>query len=126
MINSVLNHRLNSYMTLQAGVSASYTKASYYKTVRDLMGGEFWLDIDPFSDRDITLAPELLQNDLDNPNRKVCEGDKFGYNYDIHAIKANAWIQNMINLAHWDINYGVDMSYTQFYRYGHMRNGRSP
>lgn len=126
MINSVLNHRLNSYMTLQAGVNASYTKASYYKTVRDLMGGEFWLDIDPFSDRDITLAPELLQNDLDNPNRKVYEGDKFGYNYDIHAIKANAWIQNMINLAHWDINYGVDMSYTQFYRYGHMRNGRSP
>jgi len=82
-----------------------------------------------------TLSPILeelrgcdkqYENDLDNPNRKVYEGDKFGYNYDIHAIKANAWIQNMINLAHWDINYGVDMSYTQFYRYGHMRNGRSP
>lgn len=126
MFNSYLNTAIDDVVALQAGVDFNYTRSSNYKTIRDLLGGEFWTDIDPFSDRDITLAPELLQNDLDNPNRKVYEGDKFGYNYEIHAIKANAWIQNMINLAHWDINYGVDMSYTQFYRYGHMRNGRSP
>jgi hypothetical protein len=123
---STIYHRLNSTTTLQGGVSVSYTKGSYYKTIRDLLGGEYWLDIDPFSDRELTIAPDNLQNDLDNPNRKVYKGDKFGYNYDIHVLKANAWLQNVINLPQWDINYGVDMSYTQFYRYGHMRNGRSP
>ncbi len=94
--------------------------------MRDLLGGQYWLDIDPFSDREVTIAPDLLQNDLDNPNRKVYKGDKFGYNYDIHAIKANVWIQNMINLPQWDINYGLNMAYTQFYRDGKMRNGRAP
>lgn len=123
---SNLNHRLNDHSSLQGGLSFSYTKASYYKTVRDLMGGEFWVDVDPFSDREITIAPDLLQNDVDNPNRKVYKGDKFGYDYDINAVKVNAWIQNTINLPKWDVNYGLNMSFLQFYRDGHMRNGRSP
>lgn len=123
---SNVNHRLNQYMTLQGGVSGSYTRASYYKTIKDLLGGEFWVDIDPFSDREITIAPEKLQNDLDNPNRKVYEGDKFGYNYEIHATKLSAWLQNRITLPQWDINYGLQLDYLQFHRVGNMRNGRSP
>lgn len=126
MLSSYINTRINSVMSLQGGVSFNYTKSSNYKTVRDLMGGEFWLDIDPFSDRVIALSPQQLQNDLDNPNRRVGKGDRFGYDYDIHAIRAEAWLQNVINLAHWDINYGLQMSYTQFYRDGNMRNGRAP
>ena len=54
------------------------------------------------------------------------KGDRFGYDYSIYALKADAWLQNVINLAHWDINYGVSMSYTQYQRDGHMRNGRAP
>lgn len=125
MFNSYLNHRLNSNMTLQVGVGFNYTDGKFYKTVRDLMGGEFWLDVDPFSDRDITLAPDNLQNDLDNPNRHVKEGDKFGYNYNIEAIRAEGFVQNVITLPKWDINYGVQLSYTQYQRNGHMRNGRA-
>lgn len=126
IFNTVLNHRLSRFATLQAGASVNYTKASYYKTIRDLLGGEFWLDIDQFSERDFPDNPELLQNNLNDPNRRVTKGDKFGYDYNIYAIQANIWAQNMINLAHWDINYGFDVSYTQFYRDGKMRNGRAP
>ena len=32
--------------------------------MRDLLGGEFWLDIDPFSNREISISPQNLQNDL--------------------------------------------------------------
>lgn len=126
LFSSYINTRLNEVMSLQAGVSFNYTKGSNYKTVRDLMGGEFWLDIDPYSDREISIAPDNLQNDLDNPNRRVGKDDKFGYNYDIHALQAEAWLQNVINLAHWDVNYGLKLSYTQYQRDGHMRNGRAP
>lgn len=126
MFNSYLNHRITNSMALQAGVAFNYTKASFYKTVRDLLGGEYWLDVDPFSDRDITIAPNNLQNDLDNPNRRVYKGDKFGYNYDINYLRADAWLQNTVNTRHWDVNYGVKLSYTQYFRDGHMRNGRAP
>jgi hypothetical protein len=126
MFNSYINHRLNDQFSLQAGVSFNYTKATYFKTVGDLLGGEFWTDIDPFSDRDITLAPDNLQNDLDNPNRRVTVGDRFGYYYNIYYNKAHGWLQNTFTSRHWDVNYGIDLSYTQYYRNGHMRNGRAP
>lgn len=126
MFNSYVNTRINSWLSLQAGIGFNYTKSSNYKTIRDLLGGEFWLDIDPFSDRDIAIAPGNLQNDLDNPNRHVTKGDRFGYDYNIYALRAEAWLQNVINLPKWDINYGLQLSYTQFQRDGKMRNGRAP
>ena len=125
-IGSVLNARLNSFMTLQAGLSASYAKASYYKTIKDLLGGQFWIDIDPYSNSESTIVPGILQNDINNPNRRVGVGDKFGYDYDFHVWKVNAFAQNRIQLAHWDFNYGMDMSMTMFHRWGNMRNGRAP
>jgi hypothetical protein len=121
-----VNHRLNDNFSIQAGLSYNYTKGSYFKTVRDLLGGEFWIDVDPFSDRDITIAPDNLQNDLDNPNRRVGKGDRFGYYYNIFYNKAHGWLQNTYTSRHWDVNYGIDLSYTQYYRNGHMRNGRAP
>lgn len=126
MFNSYVNHRLNDRFSLQAGISFNYTKGSYYKTIRDLLGGEFWTDLDPFSDRDIAIAPDKLQNDLDNPNRRVYKGDRFGYDYDIYYLRGQAWLQNTFTSPHWDVNYGVQMSYTQYFRDGHYRNGRAP
>lgn len=124
--NSNLNTRLNDVMTLQAGVGASYSVASYYKTIKDLLGGEYWLDIDQYSERDYPDNSTILQNDLNNPNRKVVEGDKFGYNYNVNSLGVNAWVQNMITLPKWDVNYGLNISYTQFQREGKMKNGRAP
>ncbi len=126
MFNSYLNTAIDDVVALQAGVDFNYTRSSNYKTIRDLLGGEFWTDIDPFSDRDITLAPDNLQNDLDNPNRRVVKGDRFGYDYDINAVQAGLWAQNVITLPKWDINYGAKVNYTSFYREGFMRNGRAP
>ncbi len=128
-LNSYVNARLNKYINLQAGAAVSYASSKNYKTVRDLLGGEFWIDIDPFSDRDITLAPDNLVNNFNYPdpyNHRVYKGDKFGYYYDIYALNAKAWIQNTVTLPRWDINYGLSVSHTQYQRNGHMRNGRAP
>lgn len=126
MYNSNLNTRLTDILTLQAGIGVNYTQASYYKKMKDLLGGEYWLDIDQFAERDYPNNNELLQNDLNNPDRKVSEGQVFGYNYDINSVAAKAWIQNSIGLPRWDIYYGLEISYTQFERDGKYRNGRAP
>lgn len=126
MFNSMVDRRINSVMSLQAGVSLNYTNGSYYKRVRDLLGGDFWRDTDSFAERDFRDDPDILYNDLDNPDREVRKGDRYGYDYNIHALEASAWLQNMIVLPKWDINYGVKVSYTQFFRDGNMRNGRAP
>ena len=126
IFNSLLNHRLNYHMTLQAGVSFNYTRAHYYKTIRDLLGGEYWLDVDQYSERDFPGDPDMMQNNLRNPNRRVGKDDTFGYDYYINALHGNFWLQNIITLPQWDINYGLKIGYTQFFRDGKMQNGRAP
>ncbi|MBO4966207.1 MAG: carboxypeptidase-like regulatory domain-containing protein [Muribaculaceae bacterium] len=126
MFNSFIDHRLSDYMTLQGGISFNYTNGNWYKTIKNLLGGEYWRDVDNFSERDFPGNTDILQNDLNHPNRKVYEGDRFGYDYNILSYVANAWIQNQINTTHWNVNYGIDISYTSFFRDGKMRNGRAP
>ena len=50
--NTSINAQLTDKIKLQAGVGANYTQASYYKTIKDLLGGSYWTDIDQFSERD--------------------------------------------------------------------------
>ncbi|MBD5186900.1 MAG: TonB-dependent receptor [Bacteroidales bacterium] len=127
MLNSYLDHRFNNWLTLQGGIGLNYTDAHYYKTLDDLLGGLYWRDIDTYSERDFGHSTDRLQNDLNNPDRKITEkGEVFGYDYNIRLYNANAWVQNQINTNHWNVNYGVRLEYTGFRRHGNMRNGRAP
>ncbi|MDL2241433.1 TonB-dependent receptor [Bacteroidales bacterium OttesenSCG-928-L03] len=125
-LSSILNTKLSDRVTLLAGIEASKIKGMHYKTVSDLMGGKFFLDIDQYSQRDDPGNTEIIQNDMNNPNRKTVKGDRFGYDYDIHITSANAWLQNEHRYNKWDLYYGFKVDYTSFYRYGNMRNGRAP
>ncbi|MDE6271325.1 MAG: TonB-dependent receptor [Muribaculaceae bacterium] len=128
LFNSTLNTKLSKAIAMQAGVDFNYTRSSNYKTIRDLLGGEFWVDVDPFSDRDITLAPDNLVNNFnyaDPYHHEVRKGDKFGYDYDLVATQAAFWAQNVVTLPRVDFNYGFKVEYTSFYRDGKMDNGRA-
>ena len=125
-LSSVLNKRFSNQLTMQTGANANYTVSSYYKTIKDLLGGRYWLDVDNFSERDFPENPDMAQNDMDNPNRKVGKGDRFGYDYDFLTFKAQLWHQWVLNLAKWELFASVKGDYFQFQRDGHMRNGRAP
>jgi hypothetical protein len=125
-LSSMLNKRFSNQLTMQTSAFANYTVSSYYKTIKDLLGGRYWLDIDNFSERDFPDNPDMAQNDMENPNRKVQKGDRFGYDYDILTLKAQLWHQWVLNLAKWELFASVKGEYFQFQRDGHMRNGRAP
>lgn len=129
ILGSTINQRLNDYMSLQAGVNLNYTRTNDFATVKDLLGGQFWYDVDGFSEREIynpATTTDIMQNDLNHPNRRSQVGDRIGWDYSIYALKVQGWLQNQINLPKWDVNYGLKMSYEQFHRHGYMRNGRAP
>ena len=125
-LSSVLNKRFTHQLTMMTGANANYTVSSYYKTIKDLLGGRYWLDVDNFAERDFPDSPEMAQNDLENPNRKVLKGDRFGYDYNILTFKAQLWHQWVLNLAKWEMFASVKGDYFQFQRDGKMRNGRAP
>lgn len=124
--NSTLNARMSRHFDITAGVGARYTQSRQFKTVADLLGAEYVLDIDKFAEQDFSGDPDKIQNDLNRPQRKVYEEGIFGYNYNLNIYSLNAWVVNQYHSRYWDYYYGMKLTYTSFQRDGKMRNGRYP
>lgn len=131
VLNSTYSNQLTKALKLTAGVEAKYAKDMNYKTMEDMLGGNRWVDKDQFAERDLNgslseKSQDVIQNDLNNPNRLINVNDVFGYDYDINVLHSNAFVQNEWNLPQLDLYYAGAVTYTQFNRHGYMRNGRAP
>lgn len=124
-LTSTFNSRISDDVKLTAGVDLTNYKGDRYTVVDDLLGGEFYLDINKFVDRDFA-DPSMAQNDLNNPNRIVKEGDIFGYHYTANINKYMGWGQLSFEKPKVDYYIGANLSYDQFWRTGHMRTGLFP
>lgn len=124
-LNSTYVNQMTKHLKLTAGIEGKYAKGMHYKTMDDLLGGSQWIDKDQFAEQDHPLNPNVVQNDLNNPNALVKVGDVFGYNYDINIVHGSAFIQNEWLLPQFDLYYAAKATYTQFSRFGHMDNGRA-
>lgn len=125
-VTSFLNYELNNNVELTAGIEYSKYKSMNFKVLDDLLGGNFWVDIDQFAERDFSGDTLTLQNDLDNPNRIIKEGDKFGYNYNIYSQNGLFWGQAKFTYNKVDFFIAANTSQTTFWREGFMKNGRAP
>jgi hypothetical protein len=125
-LNSVYNSRFGNNIDFTAGASYQYQKNNYFNRVNDLLGGDFYVDLNQFAERDFALNPNANQNDLNNPNRILGKGDNYGHNYDINVTKAAGWIQSVFKFDHVDFFAAVELSQTKFWRVGNVRNGLYP
>jgi hypothetical protein len=124
-LTSTFNKRLNDHTTLSAGIDLTNYKGERYTQVADLLGGDFYLDVNKFAERDF-VDPNVAQSDLNNPNRVVKVGDVFGYDYTVNVNKYMAWAQAAFEYSKVDYFVGANASFDQFWRTGHMRNGLFP
>lgn len=124
--NSVFNHTINDHSSYTAGIAVNTTKGMHFKKMKDLLGGVLYTDIDKFSVRDYGENSSIIQNDLDHPNRRIGEGDKFGYNYNIFVNKQSAWLRYQGKSGSFNYFASGKIGSTQMFREGLMRNGRAP
>jgi hypothetical protein len=73
-----------------------------YKKVDDLLGADFYVDVNQFAVRDFPDSFSVAQNDLNNPNRILKVGDKWGYNYESHIHRPGLFGQAMFKYNHID------------------------
>jgi hypothetical protein len=124
--NSTFNSSVTENISFTAGITYQSQNNHYYKRVNDLLGGEFYVDLNQFGERDFPTNPAAAQNDLNNPNRILSEGDKFGYNYDLNIKKGSVWLQGVFKFRKVDVFVSTEHSYTSIYRYGNVRTGLFP
>lgn len=119
---SVLNKSINK-MQITAGLYHQYQRNHDFKTISDLLGADFWVDVDQFAEQDF-LDPIAAQNNADTPNRTVRVGDKFGWDYYMHNHETTLFGQAFWKLDKLDVYAAVELSDQFFYREGVYLNGR--
>ena len=124
--NSVLNSRIGNHVDLTAGISYQSQQNRYYKKVEDLLGGDFYVNLNQFAERDFGLGNGINQFDVDRPNRILKVGDRFGYDYNLNITRASSWIQSVFKFNKLDFFVAGTLSQTSFYRQGNVRNGIFP
>lgn len=124
-LNTAFNHIFNRNHRIDLGLSFNHTKGMHYKTMKDLLGANYHTDIDKYSMSDYGKYSFIVQNNLDNPNRKIYEGDRFEYDYDIFVNKAQLWLAHTFTKSRFSSVLSANITGETLERVGNYRNGRS-
>jgi hypothetical protein len=115
--NSILFSDLSDNIRLNGGVTYRKLSSHNFQNMLDLLGGQFFRDVDPF------YVGDAQQADLNNPNRIVKEGDKYGYNYKLNADVIEAFTQFKFSYKKVDFYLAQSFSKHEYQRNGLYRNG---
>lgn len=128
-INSILFSELTDNITLNANLAYRSLKSENYAEVRDLLGGNGYLDIDNFSqdasqDGSAEVAEgTLAQSDVRNPNRFVTVGDRYKYNFDLDVNVFSGFAQAQFKYNAVDFYLAANAGTTSYQRTGLYENG---
>lgn len=128
--NFVVNfsHSFRNTMKIRGGLAARINRTEYYNEVKDLLGGEYWLDIDKFARRDMGDDPLLYQNDVayyreHGEARHAKEGDKVSYDYYAHVRNASLWAMYDAKFGGFEMSLGGEVGYVDMWREGLWQKG---
>ncbi len=139
-VNATFNYVNTKYdhLKMTLGVEGKFSQGIHYKTIDDLLGGNQWIDIDAFADRDIKeLATNsgFTQEDIANVRKNEIASDyddvikangrRFGYDYRINMGNVKAWFQNEWSFNEVDLYYALALDYSSMQRTTNMLNGRA-
>ncbi|TKK71794.1 Plug domain-containing protein [Ilyomonas limi] len=124
--STTINAKLSEHIDITGGISYQLARNNYFQRIADLLGGQFWIDLNQFAQRNFPNNVNAYQNDLNHPNRIVYKGDQYGYNYNININKPQEWAQLVFKFRKIDFFVAGEVSQTKFWRVGNVRNGLFP
>jgi hypothetical protein len=116
--NTILSSQLADNIVMNAGGSFTKSNSANFKNLIDLLGGTEFNDINTFG-----IDGAQQQSDLNNPNRTVIKGDKYGYNYEVNATRIDAFTQFKFTYNKVDFYLGQSFSRSSYQRDGLYKNG---
>ena len=123
------SHTFRNNSRINGGVNLRRNRTEYYSEVKDLLGGDYWVDIDKFAERDMGgLNPIPYQNDMEyyekyGHARAAKKGDKSGYDYYGNVLNARAWAQYEMSFGKLGVNLGGEIGHASLWRHGLWKKG---
>ena len=123
-----LNHVFRGGSKLTAGLRARVNRTEYYSEVKDLLGGDYWLDIDKFAERDFGSNDLAYQNNMayyreHGQAQAVKEGDKYNYDYYAHVRQGQLWAMYEVAAGGFSANIGAEVGFSSMWRQGLWEKG---
>ncbi|MDD2322572.1 MAG: TonB-dependent receptor plug domain-containing protein [Bacteroidales bacterium] len=125
-LNITYTSDVSSELDVAGGITVQRHKGRIFKEVVDLLGGDWYLDIDKFADEEPNAILDVAQPDLNNPNHIAYVGDVVGYDYIANVNKYKAWGIADYTWSSFDWFVAAEVSATSYWRTGNMRNGHFP
>ncbi len=122
-VSALFSSRVNPKLELTYGVLFDGDVDRRYKVLSDLLGGEYLLDIDPYIG-DYTASSSNIQSDLQNPNREVSQGERFGYDYTMYSSSIKGALGAHYRGRNLEVNLNMSFGDQYIQREGHYENGR--
>ena len=108
--NTILNTEINDNVTLIGSLNYRSLKSENFAEITDMLGSTTgYLNVDAF---------DGYQFDLQNPDQVVGEGDKFRYNFNLHADVLSAHAQALFKYNKIDFYVAGSFTNTQYQREG--------
>lgn len=117
---------------LTGGFSCKINRTEHFKVLNDLLGGDYYLDVDQFAERDFASYPSMIQNNLDyfiNNGGKapsVKTGDKYGYDYYARIRNTRYWTAGKYTKGGFEAMAGFSLGSVSLEREGLVRKGLFP
>lgn len=124
--NILYANQISKVTTINAGFNYNWQQTENYNAVADLLGGEYFVNYNVFAERDFPDNIDVRQNDLDNPNRLLKVGDRYGHDYFGITHFAGVWGQGVFKFNQLEAFLGAEFSNTRLWRSGNVRNGVFP
>ena len=115
-------------LSIKGGFNAKINRTENYKLMNDLLGGQYYLNIDSFAERDFASNAALVQNDLDyflanGQAEKVVKGGKYGYDYLAQIRRADVWANGTWTKGGFSAALAATLGVDSFWREGLVRKG---
>lgn len=106
------------------GVRGRFEGTALFKQVKDMLGGKPFEDIDQF----LNTYPfdEVKQNNMQNPERLVAHGERFGYNYKMNGREYLAFGAIEYTQSKYKLSAAFELGQTTFQRNGHYEKELFP
>ena len=127
-LSGSIKWNLTELFTVTAGINGKINRTRNYKKIADLLGGQYYLNVDQFAERDFASNAALIQNDLDyflehGEAEKIGLGDSYGYDYLAQIRRANLWGNGTFNKGKLSVTISAALGYEGFWREGLVRKG---
>ena len=88
---STLNTKLGTNTALNLGLQLAANIGQHYKKIDDMLGSNSLRNINTYALGTYSIGDPHVYYDLRNKDSILKEGDKYGYDYNLHVRKAQLW-----------------------------------